>query len=620
LNKHFTAVHDGIVAERAAADDALRELEHRKKSSGGGLFPFTTNKNSLTAVDRMYLELKRKKEECRRKEKSTVLLYQRYADKFGGAMPDSFLATATATTTNKGKTSSPVVSKKISSDWEERIAQASQPRRMSPPSPLLKPQNSFTSRGMMSPSPTVAPSIAETSYSLRTPLSEDKTIDSFPIPYIEGGVTEDDSQASNVSGLTSMPDGYVNEAEAVLLDFIRSETDAIKELVEEEDLVSLSSNSVISEEGIKAERATQQAEAMVRQMQDMVKMATLTIPDEKVDGKKEIKAARTLQNHGARGEEWKVYWSDEHRREYYHEIHSNIVQWDKPEPQNGSQQDDDSVVVLDFSRKTPTRKPSQSRSIISHEEVMPETYDTPRSSRRVEEYRKKLRKRKKLRRRLAAGLGALTAVGAAVWCYKPQSRVAERANNIPEPKQPTPKTKKSKSKAPRASKTPAKIVKPKIVKPKVEELKIEQPKPAVFSVPSVEEALQEEEEAAVVVVKKQEIKRRVEVVVEDVEIEKEIEETAPVAAVVVVEKVPVRKTMKKPVVETAVEVADARVKFGSQVDLVKDDPAGSTLTGHRKMMAKCFIPFSHVFLRDCRKQSKEYPLFDIDELFQSMMQ
>jgi hypothetical protein len=80
LNRHFTDTTHRLAEEKAAADAALKDLEERRArtsefvpSKGGELNPF----------DSLYVELQQKKVECRRKEKETLLLYQRYVQKFG---------------------------------------------------------------------------------------------------------------------------------------------------------------------------------------------------------------------------------------------------------------------------------------------------------------------------------------------------------------------------------------------------------------------------------------------------------------------------------------------------------------------------------------------------------
>ena len=82
LNKHFTETTRKLAAEKAAADAALRDLERRKAQTSG----FTPSSNSeISHFDALYLSVNQWRAECRRKEKETLLLYQRYVDKFASA-------------------------------------------------------------------------------------------------------------------------------------------------------------------------------------------------------------------------------------------------------------------------------------------------------------------------------------------------------------------------------------------------------------------------------------------------------------------------------------------------------------------------------------------------------
>ena len=105
LNKHFTSVTQSLAEERAAADAALRDLEARKAA---GLKDWGEG-GELSMWDNMYVELQQKKAECKRKERETLLLYQRYVDRFGGtgavAVPrtPARVADASSATMNKGR-------------------------------------------------------------------------------------------------------------------------------------------------------------------------------------------------------------------------------------------------------------------------------------------------------------------------------------------------------------------------------------------------------------------------------------------------------------------------------------------------------------------------------------
>lgn len=80
LNKHFTTTTKQLAIEKAEADAALADLERRRAQTKA----FVPSKGgTLNPYDQMYLRLQQKRAECRRKERETMLLYQRYVMKYG---------------------------------------------------------------------------------------------------------------------------------------------------------------------------------------------------------------------------------------------------------------------------------------------------------------------------------------------------------------------------------------------------------------------------------------------------------------------------------------------------------------------------------------------------------
>jgi hypothetical protein len=80
LNRHFTDTTKKLAKEKAAADAALADLERRRANTS----EFVPSKGGeLNPYDSLYVELQQKRAECRRKERETMLLYQRYVHKFG---------------------------------------------------------------------------------------------------------------------------------------------------------------------------------------------------------------------------------------------------------------------------------------------------------------------------------------------------------------------------------------------------------------------------------------------------------------------------------------------------------------------------------------------------------
>ena len=99
LNKHFTTTARKLAIEKAEADSALADLERRRAqtkafvpSKGGQLNPY----------DRLYVELQQKRAECRRKEKETMMLYQRYVMKYGKSAKASPLGSAAQSSEEAG--------------------------------------------------------------------------------------------------------------------------------------------------------------------------------------------------------------------------------------------------------------------------------------------------------------------------------------------------------------------------------------------------------------------------------------------------------------------------------------------------------------------------------------
>lgn len=83
LNKHFTDEIRKLACEKAAADEALRDLERRKAQTSD--FTPSAGDGVVSPMDALFLSVNNWRRECRRKEKETLLLYQRYVDRFGSS-------------------------------------------------------------------------------------------------------------------------------------------------------------------------------------------------------------------------------------------------------------------------------------------------------------------------------------------------------------------------------------------------------------------------------------------------------------------------------------------------------------------------------------------------------
>eukprot|EP00535_Pseudo-nitzschia_heimii_P004801 CAMPEP_0197184258 /NCGR_PEP_ID=MMETSP1423-20130617/9542_1 /TAXON_ID=476441 /ORGANISM="Pseudo-nitzschia heimii, Strain UNC1101" /LENGTH=762 /DNA_ID=CAMNT_0042635035 /DNA_START=397 /DNA_END=2682 /DNA_ORIENTATION=+ len=99
LNKHFNTTTRQLAIEKAEADSALADLERRRAqtktfvpSKGGELNPY----------DKLYVQLQQKRAECRRKEKETMMLYQRYVMKYGkSAKAEPLVSTTSSPSSNE---------------------------------------------------------------------------------------------------------------------------------------------------------------------------------------------------------------------------------------------------------------------------------------------------------------------------------------------------------------------------------------------------------------------------------------------------------------------------------------------------------------------------------------
>lgn len=501
LNKHFTSVTKEISKERAAAEEALRDLEARKARTS----EFQSSRNSLTFYDEQYKELQQKRHGLKRKERETLLLYQRYVEKFGSS---GAIAAPSPSVLKVGKlppsprTPRPVGPSKITTygtkipemansietkleshvssggdklpsidtmglkeTYQSRLAgderEAAETTRRdleargvdakASPSTRRLLHGSATNFGIpLVPSMSMDNSVSgsqvsdsqkdevksnnltpskipeqptpkkRTSSSSKSNVSTPETLETT-IAY------EDEEDKSNVSGLTSvLSSGGMSEAESRLIDFLKTETEAIRQMMEEEESGSQSSGLLSSREysvsstvvGNESTIAAQKAEDMVLQMQKM-------ISDYNDTTKNEPQNETAFEPYELKtpdpNESWFVLWDPNHQRKYYHEKNTGKVQWEKPivdaskvkweKKTTSKPEDDDFVPLVDFSKKT-----THPRNLMTYYETIEEV-PTPRRSRR-DLYRQKQRKRRNRRRILLVSLAACSA--ATYYCFHRQ--------------------------------------------------------------------------------------------------------------------------------------------------------------------------------------------------------
>jgi hypothetical protein len=438
LNKHFTETAAKLAAEKAAADAACRDLEERKARTS----EFKESGNiGLSPLDEACIKANQWRAECRRKERETLLLYQRYVSKYGDAVM------------NVAKLSDPVDTKRTS---------APPPNRLPPlvPSPMgtLVPsmaaqiettlEEYLKQGGLAHPSVithgkemTLASAAAKEEAAFRDhyrrlleqrgvdavcgpgyyKASEHGEVDIFtrtvgqeqldaavkagmmalenlPLQNIHGRIdsANDDDNASVVSGLTTLHSAMTREllqdCERSVQTFLRDEQAHIRQIIEEEGS-SYDDDDHTAMAVKDAKKTAKEAESMVQQMQDILleyqKKHAEKDPD--VTAKKPVPFPTDNED-----EEWVVYYDEFYQQEYYHEIKSNRTQWEPPgRDSSGSLSTDVFSVLNEYGADS--SGDFDTRSVSS-------------SSNRVAAYRRKRRQQRRRRRILLAFVSIVAAV------------------------------------------------------------------------------------------------------------------------------------------------------------------------------------------------------------------
>ena len=121
----------------------------------------------------------------------------------------------------------------------------------------------------------------------------------------------DSDDRSVVSGLTSVNSHVISDAELQLLAFLRTETEAIRQMIDQEELNSVRSGKTSYSIDVRSQsaRAAKKAEEMVQQMNEMLKEFQ----------EKKIEPSKTNPDYPYRfitsnsDENWLVYRSEERR-------------------------------------------------------------------------------------------------------------------------------------------------------------------------------------------------------------------------------------------------------------------------------------------------------------------
>lgn len=433
FNKHFTSVADKIRQERKAAELALAEIVKRKaelaanpKSFEGGL--------TITQLDKLHMELKRRKNEVQMKERETVELWRRYCSQYGDNNETTMTQWKVASGDNCEGTINDDMSivrqsdlkskdfvqisgdiKEITEQYEDGTAfgvKENHTKIVTPTNVWKRPEGFTASELRSSVSNTKEMSVPEKKEYMvpdaiapLTSITPVKSVVTFSpatnnisytpmkdniggIVTMKNGVTVDSSpniatalstpppmsnkkadhreganddwcngsvmdrslylnssgdDESCISGITEIDCATVAEAEWKLTEFLRTERENIKKMFRDEPtieectsqgeeysagLYSKSEKSALS--STRLAKATQAAEALVKQMEEDTKwMNDPNFLNESYEDN-DNGTSRVGELEKNNNLEWKAYWSEEHKREYYHNVITNQTCWTRP--------------------------------------------------------------------------------------------------------------------------------------------------------------------------------------------------------------------------------------------------------------------------------------------------
>jgi len=425
LNKHFTETTSRLAQEKAAADAAVADLQARKAHTSE--FKETHGNGELSPLDAMYLRANQWRQECRRKERETLLLYQRYVHKFGDtgavaikqqqqhswvpkATPDTAKTAAPPLLKSMPKsavlanaTQVPGMAAQIETTLEEYLKQGGMAK---PSVQVLGKDETFQSAAAREEAEFrafyrrqleekgVDAKASEKFVTEREPYDysnkqaygtshANTEVDIFQRQvhgeWIDSAVAsaeanlpchtileEDADDRSVVSGLTTLHSAMTREVlhdcEQSVADFLKEEQENIRKIMQddaENETESFTSGTI---EVDLANKATEEAESMVKKMEAILNEYQAKHGDDlkSVDGGASASGGGK-KSHEPRHfptdnpeEHWMVYYDEFYQQEYYHEKNSNRTQWEPP-----------AVSVSSVSS-------SGAASVFSHVEVMPD--------------------------------------------------------------------------------------------------------------------------------------------------------------------------------------------------------------------------------------------------------
>lgn len=442
LNRHFTETASKLAVEKAAADAACRDLEERKARTS----EFKESGNlGLSPLDQERVQANKWRSECRRKEKETLLLYQRYVHKFG----DSGVDVALFNPVENSKTSAPPPTRlppqrpsamstlvpsmtaQIETALEEYLKQGglahpsvmTHGKEMTFSTAAAKEEAVFRDhyrrlleqRGVDAVcgagyykaslhgdidifTRTIVPEEMDAAISAGAAALENLPIDNVPNQ-------NDDDVFSIVSGLTlhsAMTRDLLQDCERSVQTFLRDEQAHIRRIIEEEEDSEDSSDDNTAIAVLDAKKTANEAESMVQQMQDIL------IEYQKHHPEKEPELKGRPYPTSNKDEDWMVYFDELYKQEYFHEKKSNRTQWEPPDRElSGSFSTDvysvmNGGTVHDFS-ETGDFTDGDTKSVMS-------------ASGRLAAYRRKRRQEKRRRRVFLAFISSVLALSAlAYW-------------------------------------------------------------------------------------------------------------------------------------------------------------------------------------------------------------
>jgi hypothetical protein len=370
LNKHFTETALQLEIEKAAADAAVRDLEERKARTSEYTGPqYDRADTMLSPLDEMRIQANKWRAECRRKERETMLLYQRYVHRFGDtlhsivphATPDTPWTSSSvppprpatpspATTTGAAASATPAgslvpnMAKQIEATLEEYMKQGA----VSMPS--------LQTLGKDETYQNVQKKEEDQFRNFYRRQLEQKGIDvkypgfsltgrpdfpGFPINTIEekrntsnsGGNhdNDNDDDESVMSELTTLQSVIIQDCERSVVTYLQEEHQKIQSLIRGDD----NDDDDYDDEN---ESAVSQAESMVQQMEEILAEYQNTRPNHSSLRTKHAKSQHppreypTDNNH----EHWTVYYDEFYQQDYYHEKNTNRTQWEPPGRNNNN--------------------------------------------------------------------------------------------------------------------------------------------------------------------------------------------------------------------------------------------------------------------------------------------